>query len=76
MDAPATTAVLSSKERVQEWIRQQSSLFLESVREDSNPALDMVTRLAEASEQLDPQSPYCLTALSVRHHHLHYWDVY
>ncbi len=62
---PEGSSSSSSKERLQEWICQQSSCFLESVREDSNPALEVVTRLADASERLHPKSPSCLAALSV-----------
>ena len=61
----ATPEGPSSKERLQEWICQQSSSFLECVREDSNPALEVVSRLADASERLHPKSSSCLAALSV-----------
>ena len=63
----ATSEGLSSKERIQEWIKSQSSVFLDqwAGSEHSNPALDVVKRLEEASEKLDPKSTACLSALTV-----------
>lgn len=63
-----TPEVPSSKDRIQEWIRNQSSLFLEAVSEESHPALDVVKGLADAVEKLDPKNPTCLTALTVSRH--------
>lgn len=56
------------KERIQEWIQQQASGFLEkwAGATSSNPTHLIVSRLNETSQLLDPKSPSCLDSLTVR----------
>ena len=55
------------KERIQHWIQQQASDFLEkwAGKSSSNPIHAIVTRLKETTQELDYKSPTCLTALNV-----------
>ncbi len=59
------------KDRIQQWIQQQASGFLDKWAGPSsiNPALDIVARLKETGQGLDPKSTKCLGALNVRHTH-------
>ena len=56
------------KDRIQQWIQQQAAGFLEKWAgpSHSNPAHQVVARLKEAAQGLDPKSPSCLTSLTVR----------
>ena len=58
---------LTAKERIQQWIQKQSREFMDQwySSAENNPALDVVKRLSESTEQLEYQSPSCLPALSV-----------
>lgn len=55
------------KDRIQQWIQQQAAGFLEKWAgpSHSNPAHQVVARLKEAAQGLDPKFPSCLTSLSV-----------
>ena len=55
------------KERIQKWIQQQATQFLEhwSGMSNQNPALEVVNQLSEAAQQLDLQLPSCASALTV-----------
>ena len=57
----------SSKGRIQDWIHHRVSGFLQkwdgSV--DQNPALNIVKKLVDASQELDPGSVSCLSAVGV-----------
>lgn len=55
------------KERIQQWIQQQASGFLEKWAEvsSSHPTHAIITRLEEATQGLDYKSPTCLAALDV-----------
>lgn len=58
----------STKERLQQWIKRQSEVFLErwcGPGSEQNPALEVMKRLGEAALQLDVGSPLCGTALQV-----------
>lgn len=70
-DSTASThegsAVDSSKGRVQHWIHQQVAGFLQKWEgsADQNPALSVVKKLLEATQELDPSSVTCLSAIEV-----------
>ena len=55
------------KERIQKWIQEQATGFLEkwSGLSSGNPTHAITTRLKEATEGLDYKSPACLVALDV-----------
>ena len=55
------------KDRIQKWIQQQAGGFLEKWAgpSHSNPAHQVVSRLKEAAQGLDPKSPSCLASLNV-----------
>ena len=57
----------SSKDRIQHWIHEQISGFLQKWEgsTDQNPALTVVKKLAEATKELDPSSALCLSAVGV-----------
>ena len=57
----------SSKGRIQGWIHQQVSGFLQKWEgsADQNPALSVVKKLLDASQELDPGSALCLSAVKV-----------
>ena len=57
----------SSKDRIQHWIHEQISGFLQKWEgsADQNPALSVVKKLAEATQELDPGSVSCLSAVAV-----------
>lgn len=63
----------SIKERVQQWIQQQATGFLEKWvgTSNSNPAHQVVSSLKEAAAGLDPKSATCLASLSVCMHLCH-----
>lgn len=59
------------KERVRDWIHQQTSDFLAQwqlgvLGMEHNAGLDVVNLLQRASEHLNPNSPECLNAINVR----------
>lgn len=58
----------NSRERLQKWIQQQSSSFLEKWSEpaSSHPALGVVKKLNQSSQDLNPESHTCIAALKVR----------
>lgn len=64
--ATPTTATATSKDRIQQWIQQQATGFLEKWAGPSsnNPSHQVVLRLNEAAQSLDPKSPMCLTSLN------------
>lgn len=55
------------KDRIQQWIRQQAAGFLDKWAgpSSSNPSHQVVTRLNEAAQSLDPKSSTCLASLTV-----------
>lgn len=55
------------KERIQDWIQHQATGFLErwNAKTDQNPALEVVSQLSEAAQQLDLPAPSCTSALTV-----------
>ena len=55
------------KERIQDWIQHQATRFLEhwNAKTDQNPALEVVSQLSEAAQQLDLPAPSCTSALTV-----------
>lgn len=55
------------KDRIQQWIQQQAAGFLDKWAGPAhcNPAQQVVARLKEAAQGLDPKSPSCLASLSV-----------
>jgi hypothetical protein len=55
------------KDRIQEWIQQQASGFLDKWAgpSSSNPSHQVVLRLNEAVQALDPKLTSCLTSLNV-----------
>ena len=57
----------SSKDRIQHWIHEQISGFLQKWEgsADQNPALSVVKKLVEATQELDPCSASCLAAVRV-----------
>jgi len=55
----------TNKDKIQAWIQTQSNDFLEKCTKYSNPALEVVSKLENASGKLDPLSPTCLQALTV-----------
>ena len=57
----------SSKDRIQHWIHEQISGFLQKWEgsADQNPALSVVKKLVEATQELDPTSVSCLLAARV-----------
>ncbi len=57
----------SVKENIQDWIQKQASGFLErwSGVADKNPALDVVKRLSEATQELDDISAASVEAIKV-----------
>lgn len=64
----ASTDPTNWRERLQKWIQEQSSSFLEKWSEpaSSHPALAVVKRLNEASQDLKPEASTCVNALKVR----------
>lgn len=56
-----------SKDRIQHWIHEQISGFLQKWEgsADQNPAFSVVKKLAEAAQELDPGSVSCLSAVAV-----------
>ena len=60
----------SSREYLQKWIQQQSSSFLEKWSEPArgHPALGVVKKLNESSQDLNPESHNCVAALQVNIH--------
>ena len=65
--AIATGGSGNVKERIQRWIQQQATQFLErwSGMSNQNPALEVVNQLSEAAQQLDLQLSSCASALTV-----------
>ena len=63
----ARTSGDSSKDRIQRWIHEQISGFLHKWEgsADQNPALTVVKKLVEATQELDPGSVSCLSAVRV-----------
>ena len=63
----AKTTGDSSKDRIQHWIHQQISGFLQKWEgsANQNPALNVVNKLVDASQELDPGSVSCLSAVGV-----------
>ena len=57
----------SSKGRIQDWIHQQVSGFLQKWERSAelNPALSVVKKLLDASQELEPGSTSCLSAVKV-----------
>lgn len=55
------------KDRIQQWIQQQAAGFLDKWAgpSSSNPSHQVVLRLNEAAQSLDPKSSLCLTSLKV-----------
>lgn len=64
---PVIATPTRPKERLQGWIREHAASFLKKwvASEDSNPAFEVVKKLREATQKLDPKSPTCLSALTV-----------
>ena len=65
--AGSTSGGVGVKERIQDWIQLQATRFLDcwSGTMDQNPALEVVSQLTEAAQQLELPAPSCTTALSV-----------
>ena len=57
----------NSKGRVQHWIHEQVSGFLDKWEgsADQNPALGIVKKLVDAAKELEPSSSSCLSAVGV-----------
>ena len=66
-NSEARTSGDSSKDRIQHWIHEQISGFLQKWEgsADQNPALSVVKKLVEATQELDPSSASCLSAVRV-----------